>query len=205
MGTLSLTLPTAGSTLNSVADPEIVTAFTTVQTLVNGNIDGANVAATLTGRRLVGEMDVFLNGAVAATYFSCDGSQLASGGSLASLGPKWWHLDPAGFAITGKSNTQLIVRLSVATNATAPTVSFAGKLCAVTFAGGGNVIVPTVGTQAGTSATVTTPGASSVAVAETSAFTFPTAGAYAPVITVSGSQASNSAVMAVIQLFAINS
>lgn len=205
MTTLSYTVPVAGSTLNSVADPEVATALTTILTWSGGNIDGTNVAATITGRRLISTDYFFLNGAVAANYFTSQGISFQSGASVANAGPSWWMLDPAGFAVTGKSNTQLVLRMSLATNATAPTVTFNGQLRAVTFAGGGNVIVPTAGAQQGTSASIATPSASSVVVAESAVFTFPAAGAYAPIVNVSGSMAANSAVQAAIQLFALNS
>lgn len=44
MTVLSLTLPTAGVTSNAVADPELVSAFTAIQTWANGNIDSSNLA-----------------------------------------------------------------------------------------------------------------------------------------------------------------
>jgi hypothetical protein len=44
MGTISYTIPVPGTDLNSVADPEIATALTTLLTLVNGNIDTNNIS-----------------------------------------------------------------------------------------------------------------------------------------------------------------
>lgn len=45
MTTLSYTVPVAGSTLNSIADPEVATALSTILTWANGNIDGTSIAA----------------------------------------------------------------------------------------------------------------------------------------------------------------
>lgn len=47
MGTISYTIPTAGSTLNSIADPEIATALQTLLTWANGNVDAVNLSAAL--------------------------------------------------------------------------------------------------------------------------------------------------------------
>lgn len=46
MGTISYTVPVAGTDLNSVADPEIATALTTLLTFANGNVDVVNLSAT---------------------------------------------------------------------------------------------------------------------------------------------------------------
>ena len=47
MTTLAYSVPTAGSTLNSVADPEVATALNTILTWANGNIDAINLSAVL--------------------------------------------------------------------------------------------------------------------------------------------------------------
>ena len=81
MGQINLTLPTAGQTLNSVADPEIVTAFQTLQAWANGNIDSSNLTAgavnfdrlsssavtQLMGTQLAGALQVGVMGNVAST------------------------------------------------------------------------------------------------------------------------------------------
>ncbi len=45
MTTLSFTVPVPGSTLNSIADPEIATALTSTLAWANGDIDGTNLSA----------------------------------------------------------------------------------------------------------------------------------------------------------------
>lgn len=47
MTTLSYTVPTAGTDLNSIADPEIATALSSIKTAFNGNIDSTNITAAL--------------------------------------------------------------------------------------------------------------------------------------------------------------
>lgn len=46
MATLSYTVPVPGTDLNSVADPEIATALSTILTFANGNIDATNLLAS---------------------------------------------------------------------------------------------------------------------------------------------------------------
>jgi hypothetical protein len=199
-------MPTPASTSNFIAAPEIVTAFNNILAWANGNIDGVNVAAALTGRRLVMQAHGFVGSNVAANtlFFAADGTFVVSGASSGKA-VSWAYLDPAGFAVTGKTNTQLVLRLSVATNTIAPTMNFTAQLNAVTFAGSAGALVPTIGAQSGTGAVVTAPTASSATVAETAPFTFPAAGAFAPVVVLSGATASNSGQSLLMQLFALNS
>lgn len=208
MGTISLTIPVAGSTPFSTAAANVDTDLTTIQTWANGNVDGANVVASLTGRRLVTQAVLLLpGGAGATTYlFGGSGSYVGSGTPTSVPAIVWAYLDPANFAVTGKSNTQLILRMSLATNTVAPAVNFTAQLNAVTFAGSGGSNTPTAGAQvSGSGVAISTPGASSAAVAETTAFTFPTAGAYVPAVVTSGTTAANSATMVTVQLFVLNS
>src|SRR5690242_4980410 len=121
MTTLSYTVPVAGTDLNSVADPEISTALNSILTWAGGNIDGTNVAATLTGRRLVFGQAITVGGSISGTQFANSaGDGVLSGGSGSNRAIAWAYLDPAGFAVTGKSNTRLVLRASLATNAGAP-------------------------------------------------------------------------------------
>lgn len=55
MGTISYTIPVAGSTLNSVADPEIATALQTILTWANGNVDAVNLSNALAQSACVNE------------------------------------------------------------------------------------------------------------------------------------------------------
>lgn len=209
MGTISLTIPVAGSTQFSTAAANVDTDLTTIQTWANGNIDGANVAATLTGRRLVASSFMLVGGGVIAMTAVSDaaGAVVTSGNNVNGRPVNWAYLDPAGFAVTGKSNTQLVLRMSVATNNTAPAINFTGQLNAVSFGGGSaSLIAPTVGSVvSGSTVAVNTPTAAGATVAETSAFTFPAAGAYALTVVTSGTTATNSGTSLALQLFALNS
>lgn len=73
MGTISITLPTAGFP-NSTEDPKVVTALSTIETVINGNLDDDNIAS---GANINGSK---LNDASIAT------SKLASGAAAANLG-----------------------------------------------------------------------------------------------------------------------
>lgn len=64
MGTISYTVPTAGSDLNSVADAEVSTALTTLKTWANGNIDAVNLSNTLAASACVNESGQTVKGAV---------------------------------------------------------------------------------------------------------------------------------------------
>lgn len=206
MGTISLSIPQTGQP-NSTEDPKIASDFTTLQTVINGNLDGSNVAATLTGRRQVMQAPFFVIGNTSSNpWLSGAADSLASGSNTTNRGIVWAYLDPANFAVTGKSNTQLIVRMSCATNGVAPATNFTGGLFPVTFSGGTGTITITAGTiVTGSSVTISTPSASSTAVAETAAFTFPAAGAYALGVGPTGATAANSGQAFFLQLFALNS
>lgn len=204
MTSLSLSIPSVGQP-HATEDPKVGNDLTAIQMWANGSIDGSNVAATLTGRRLVAQASVFVGGGIAVgSYFVlADGAII---GSTASSGKAvmWWSLDPANYAVTGKSNTTALIRISVATNGVAPgSVTVGGNLGVVTFGGSGGLIAPTVGAlQGGPSIALTT---SMAGVAEQT-FAFPAAGAYAAIVQISGATtAANSVVSALWQLFVLNS
>lgn len=203
MTTLNITVPQINQP-NATQDPIIATDLSNLSTWAAGNIDGVNVSATLTGRRLIGQATTTIAGFSGGDYSFGPGGQTYPSGTVENFAPMWWYLDPANYAVTGKSNTQLIVRMSVATNTSAPAVTFVGKLCAVTFGGGAGQISATLGAVQG-SASVATPAASTVSVAESSAFAFPTAGAYAAFLNLSGAVSGASATGIMFQLFVLNS
>lgn len=180
--------------------------FTTIQTWANGNVDGSNVDASLTGRRLVGQFStVVASGSMTAGnfYLTPAGAVAASG---AATGGSWLHLNPANFAVVGKSNTQLVVRMALATNSTAPAITIQGSLNAAAFVTGtANSLGITVGAVQGSAASFASPAATSVTAVEAGPFTFPAAGAYVPALNFSGSAAANSAIGVIWQLFVLNS
>lgn len=91
----------------------------------------------------------------------------------------------ADMNLTGRT-TKLKVRIVVATNATAPTISFTGGLSVIASAGAANAMSMSWGGPTGNTATVTTPGASSVTAAVSTAFDLPADGLYALVLSTSG-------------------
>lgn len=207
MTTLTYTVPTAGSTLNSVADPEIATALNAILSW-STNIDGTNVVASLTGRRLIMQASVLFGAGVTASgYFpTANGGTVIQAGSTSQT-PVWAYLDPANYAVTGKTNTQLIVRMSVAANANAPSQNFLSQLVPVTFSGstGGSITVTGGTAISGSATSVLNPSASTAGVVETSPFAFPAAGAYVLGINVGGTTAVNSTTIVTTQLFVLNS
>lgn len=64
MGTITYTIPTAGSTLNSIADPQVSTALQTILTWANGNIDAVNLSALLAQSATVNQSGQTVKGAV---------------------------------------------------------------------------------------------------------------------------------------------
>lgn len=205
MTTLSYGVPVAGSDLNSTADPMISSALTTILNWAGGNIDGTNVAATLTGRRPIHYYNVVLSSGTMSSGGTFVMPAFQASGNGSSGGAAWLHLDPTNFAVTGKSNTQMIIRIAFAANATPTGVTFTFALNAATLGSVANGVTITAGAaQTGSTITFTTPGASSESVVETSPFTFPS-GLYVPTLNLSGAAAVNSGVIASWQLFAVNS
>ena len=207
MTTLSYTLPVAGSTLNQTADPELVTAFNTTQAWANGNIDGANVVASITGRRLIAQAAaVFPASTTSGTYFLLGDGSIVKSGSTTTKSILWWYLDPGNFAVAGKANTQAIIRMSLGASANSNSVTFNGTLQAFSLGATGANLTPSVGATVGTGAGAT-PASGSTTVAESSGgvFTFPSAGAYCPLVTLTANMGASDIVTVLWQLYVLNS
>jgi hypothetical protein len=187
---------------NTTADANAVNArFAAIFGSING-LDGANVAAALTGRRLV--YAGFIAGALAGGSTYTNALLGPNGGSV----PAWTYLDPANYAITGKANTQLILKASVTANTVAPGVSFTYSLNSVTFGGSSGIFTMTVGAAvAGGSVAIASGSIAQNAGAqgETAAFACPVAGFYAVVLNTSGAIANGFAGGTEARLFALNS
>lgn len=211
MSQVTFTLPTPGQTPNSTADPEINNALSAIQTWINGlNVDGGNVVASLTGRRLIqeggGSISSGSSGAFSGEVFvmpsANQGIQGTPGGAF-SAGP--W-LDPANFAVVGKNNTQLIVKLTVGSNGTQIGANITASLYPLTYSGGASALSITAGAAVtGSSVTINNPAINSSLQAETAAFTFPAAGSYLLGYTLSANLAANSALAINARLFVLNS
>jgi hypothetical protein len=96
-----------------------------------------------------------------------------------------FNADAATMNVSGRT-TKLKLRLVVSTNATAPTINFLGRLTTLTGSqGAADSHNFSWGSTDVATATVTTPGASSVVVADSSAVDLPADGAYVPNISTS--------------------
>lgn len=209
MTTLSFPLPTVGTTSFSTAAAQVNSALTAIETWANGSVDGVNVVASLTGRRLVAQAAALIppSTTVGSYFIAADGTLVASGAS-SSKPVMWWFLDSTNFAVAGKSSTQLLLRYQLAVNNTAPgaSVTVAGQLVAMTFAGAAGNVAPTAGSVAAATGNISNPSANSVNnTAESAAVTFGALGASAPIIVISGATtAANSAMSVLAQLFVLN-
>jgi hypothetical protein len=208
VGSISLQIPQSGQAF-STEGPKVSNSLTTLNTWANGNIDGANVAAALTGRRLIGEAVALVPGSTAVgNYFiAVDGSLVLSGAS-STKAIKWWFADPANYAVVGKTNTLIALRYSLATNNTAPgaSVTVSGQANVVTFAGASGNIVPSIGGAQAGGVSFSNPAANSALVSDGGTSAFPSAGALAPIIAITGATTAAASVMSVtVQMFVANS
>jgi hypothetical protein len=100
MGTISLQNPTIGLP-DTTEDVKVQNNFTTLQTVINGNIDDTNLKSpNNAARRLLMTQVVYLGGGQTYTsgayawFSSTAGSQpLYSGASAGSVGPQLWFPD----------------------------------------------------------------------------------------------------------------
>jgi hypothetical protein len=159
---------------------DVMDMFNDVKTVINGNLDATNLAATadpatLTGfYRTVSEAIVKINSAAAgATTWipAADGTVVANGVPTAlALFPIPINL--TDYAVSGLA-TQFRVQASTITNTVAPGVSFTFSLYGITSTAGttGSIVVNLSAAVAGSGVTRTTPAASSNYVDWSSDFT----------------------------------
>lgn len=200
MGSIALQTPTVGQ-LNSTEDPKITSNFNTLQTVVNGNLDGTNVTASILGRRLVGQaLGIIPAGTTAFAQFIAIDGMLAAPSAATAKAINAWYLDPANWTIAGKT-LGVEIRASIANNSVSSgTAGLSVSLNAVTWGVSGGQQVPVQGAQAGAAAGVGNPITTGVASA---ASAFPTAGFYAPMLApVTASFPANCVVQVTFQLFA---
>jgi hypothetical protein len=206
MTTISYAVPVAGSTLNSIADPQVATALTTLLTWANGNVDGANVVASLTGRRLTYEASAWVPGSFGtnASYgIQLDGSLLALPG-ITSKGVQTFYLEAAKYAVVGKANTNLIITLEgyCGTN---PAMIFTGLLATgATFAASGANISVSAGGTLTSGPSLSFSGNGQSFASDGNAVSFPALGFCMPIIALSGTTAVNSATFLTYKLWAFN-
>lgn len=101
------------------------------------------------------------------------------------------YFDDADFTLSGLT-PKLRVRFQVATNATAPAITFTAGLYPVTVAGGADAITYTAGTVvSGSTVAHATPSASTITAGTSGDFTVPSDGAFLLAVVTSGSIANN--------------
>lgn len=173
-----------------------------IRAVVNGGIEAANITAgAVTDTclaspnnliyRLFHRSDGYgIADMVAGTYYFSDGNPLTvSGGANV---PQIIYIN-SGYAVSSKT-TKLRLTGWLASNATAPGITFTFGLYPVTVAGSADVLTATLGTVVtGSTIAMTTPSASTVTPAVGADFTLPATGAYVLGVVTSGTLANNCA------------
>lgn len=206
MGLITPTLPTTGQSRGG-EEVDVLNALTALLNLVNGQIDGANVAAALLGEyRTIVEThlrfeDTVMPAGIKYAISVPDGagrSVSASGDAGNKAGAIVFPFDPADYAIAGKT-PKLRLRGALLTNAVAPALNFTCGMHLVSSTGGGTdaMIVNLAAAVAGSTFTRNAPAASSVLRDVTSDFTPPAAGVYALAAQTSVNQLAASAAVAI--------
>ncbi len=120
--------------------------------------------------------------------------------TIANKHPLVLYFDPADYAISGKT-AKLVLRATVQTNATKPTITFTFTLRPITNAGAEKALAITAGAEvSGSKAEVKEPTASSFGTNITSPFTMPEKGLYEVVVVTSAKLTAKAAVLCSAQL-----
>lgn len=173
----SISLPftlTAGAAENV---NQLNSNLSTITSLVNGNIDGANAPFLVSHYRTVVRASAQLAGGTANGTYMVNNQGGFQGDGTAGF-PYMFYLDPADYAVTGLT-TRYRLRVSLGTNATAPGTSFTYGLHTVTATAGAGGFFTTIASTAVASSTVTrtTPSASTRYTDTSADFSAPAAGA----------------------------
>lgn len=184
----SISLPftlTAGAAENV---NQLNSNLSTITSLVNGNIDGANAPLLVSQYRTIVSTGSFFTGGTAnGMYFAtCDAT--FAGDGVASNGPFVFYIDPADYAVTGLT-TRYRLRVSTTTNGTAPVASFTYGLNPVTATSGTSTLAVVASTATASSTVTRTLPASGSRFTDTSSDFTAAAGGY--VFSVSSSATTN--------------
>lgn len=195
MGTIAPTIPTVNQP-RYTEETDSRTALSTILTLVNGNIDGANARAFLSQYRTFVEAETVIFGSSAAGVYMgsiAATTNICKSGTAAQSYPVLVPFVAADHAVTGLT-TVLRLRVFTTTNGTAPGISYTyGMYPISSIAGSGNTINLTVGAVvAGSTVTRTTPAASSGFVDASADFAIPSDGRYVLGVSTSGAQGTGS-------------
>jgi hypothetical protein len=188
MGLLSLNLPVIGQQ-SATEDQKVRDGLSTIQTLLNGNVDEANVpnlAAAFTSWK-----DVLWGGTTAGS------STVTGAGPWLIFGPSWangtaqplpvgttalasmgFRLDPADWAANART-PKLRIRWQAIVGSTAPAATITPGLYPIASYGAANPAIASVGAVVtGSTAVFTTPAAASNTVTLSTEFNAPAAGDY---------------------------
>jgi hypothetical protein len=208
MGLLNLTLPSIGQP-NSTEDVDVVNAFSAIQTVLNGNLDGTNApaleAAFSTWKTIQWGSGLATNAIVTAggVYGIYPFAGSSTGVWTTGLAAHSFYLEPSDYT-AGTRTTRYRLRAQCIVNGAAPTTNIVPGLYPVTSFGGGAGSTPTIsalGTViAGSTITFTTPALSTNTVSTSTEFTAPAAGAYAFALAIGGGFAASSQVQINVQL-----
>lgn len=154
---------------------------------------GASTAGTY---RVIDSVKNRLDGITAATYLlgipQTDAPQLASAGRA---GHGCFYIDPADYAVTGKTTKYRVRAVALVNNAGANTSFHIGLYPVSAPAGASSTLSVTLGTvTAGSVVDFTTPLQNTITDANSGDFTAPAAGLYALAVVVDGAMAAASSV-----------
>jgi hypothetical protein len=197
MSQINPSLPIVGQ-LNSGEEPKIPIALSQILSVINGNLDYTNLAATVDQYyKTIREERAISQTTPAATYVFAPGVQdansVARQGALTAVGANnaglgVFYLDPAHYPTASPRTNKIRIAVSVMVNATAPAITYTYGLYPVTaVAGGAQAVTVTLGTVvAGSTVAIASPGASSTNHGESTDIAFPSAGYYALGVVLSG-------------------
>lgn len=150
MGTISLAIPQTGLP-NSTEDVKISSDFTTVQTVINGNLDPTNLtpgtAARLTDiYQTIADSTILIAASTAPGLYPFLKYTSTQNGGAALINPDFFYFDPARFLPAGDTRAVMYeVVAYLTTNNVAPGSTFSVTLYPiVAFTGAGPA--PTLGT-----------------------------------------------------------
>jgi hypothetical protein len=213
MGQISLSIPISGQP-NSTEDAKVSTDLTTIQTVINGNLDDTNFASPNSAlRRVILQATGCISAGTSAGDVLFNGASVIGSGSATGFPATLWQGDagysaqPQDYQVAGKTAYGR-VRVGLATNATGCGVTLTFGLYLLTaFSGvaGSSVAYSFGSAVAGTTVAVASPGAGTNVGAESAQFTLPvTSGAYALGVNLNGLTNTNSFVVCTAQLLAYN-
>lgn len=182
--------------------------FNDVKTLVNGNLDATNLAATAKPATLMGAyrpvsgeaLFSFVNTHTAGTWVASTSSAAVLVGTTSPIAQAIIPITLADYAVSGLT-TQFRVQAATITNNAAPAVNFVYSLGLVAGLSGtgGSIGISSV-TLNPTNVTRATPGGVTANVDSTADFTVSSSGVYVLCVTLSGTPADNSNTVCALRL-----